>query len=261
MKRLSQAFIVAASLLVLTASGLGAGFKNGKNRVVLRGQQQDVYYVAGSPPTAAQRPAVLFLPGDRGWAGKAVDMGQMIASWGYDVFGVDTNTYLTSFTGPTTLTEPQIVDDLLRLSDVMAPQRRVVLVGWSEGAGIVALAASGDAGKQKYAGVVVFGLSDKNVIAWRLKDNLSILTQREPNEPTFSVMPHLASVSPTPFAMLRADKDQFVSSTEAQALYEAAREPKRYVEVDAENHRFDGNDEEFYKELKESIEWALKNSK
>lgn len=254
-----RSFVVPAVCMATTVQATQLG--PGGNSVDLRGQKQEIHFIPAAGLRGAAHPAVLFLPGDRGWAGKAVDMARTMASWGFDVYGLDTNRYLSSFTGRTILTEQQIVEDLLTLSRRLAPDRRVLLAGWSEGAGLVALAASAGDRESKYAGVVVFGLSDKNVLAWRWKDNLSILTQSEPNEPTFSVKSRLASISPVPIAMLRATKDQYVTAEEAKELYEAAQEPKMYIEVPASNHRFDGNDEGFYRELKGAFEWAIRNSR
>jgi len=248
--------MLALGLLAAVAvAGADGGFQAGKNAYTLRAREQSVYFIPGAHPSASQRPAVLFWPGDRGWAGKAIDMGKTIASWGYDVYGIDTNTYLISFTGGSLLTEDQIIGDVLALSNAVAPNRKVLLAGWSEGAGLATLGATGRVGKSKYVGVVAFGLSDKNVLAWRWKDNLSVLTQSESSEPTFTLKQRLAQISPPPLAVLRSTGDQFVSAAEAKLLMDAALQPKRYVEIEAKNHRFDGNDEGFYRELKGAFEW------
>lgn len=252
--------VSAAMLWALAAAAGAAPLHPGRNEPELRGRKQQIYYLPGEAGSAA-RPAVLFLPGDRGWAGKAVEMGRTMAGWGYDVYGLDTNNYLTSFTGSTTLTEQQIMDDLLAVSNLVAPGRRVLLTGWSEGAGLAALAASAPQRDSKYSGVVVFGLADRNALAWRMKDNLSILLQSEPKEPMFSVKDRLGMVAPTPLAILRSTGDQYVGKAEADELYAAAREPKRFVEVAAQNHRFDGNDAGFYRELRGAFEWALAKSR
>ncbi|MEZ5361422.1 MAG: alpha/beta hydrolase [Bryobacterales bacterium] len=247
-------FLVALGVAACLAAS-AADLRAGKNAVELRGKKLAVYALPAVG--RAEAPAVLFLPGDRGWAGKAVDMGNQMASWGFDVFAVDTNDYLSAFTGRTTLTEAQIAADLLALSNRLAPGRPVLLTGWSEGAGLVALAASSSERGSKYAGVVVFGLGNRNFLAWRWKDNFTSAVGAEPDEPTFAVKPHLAAIAPLPIAMLHSTQDQFVSAAEARALYEAAREPRKLIEVEAQNHRFDGNDEGFYRELRGAIEWAI----
>jgi dienelactone hydrolase len=251
--------VLTAALLCLFASVCQAQFKVGQNTYTLRGREQYLYLTPGAGSQAGNRPAVLFLPGDRGWAGKAVEMSREMASWGYDVYSLDTNRYLSSFTDKTTLTEAEVMDDLRTVASAVASRRQVLLVGWSAGAGLVALAAASPSGKNQYAGVIVLGLSDKNALAWRWEDYLSSLTRSELKEPTFSVKRYLADVSPVPMAMLWATGDEFVTALEARDLAKAAKEPKRYVEVNAKNHRFDGNDAGFYGELKESLEWALRH--
>ena len=39
-----------------------------------------------------------------------------MTSWGYDVYGLDTKTYLTSFTGKTTLKETEVAADFHQLA-------------------------------------------------------------------------------------------------------------------------------------------------
>ena len=39
------------------------------------------------------------------------------------------------------------------------------------------------------------------------------------------------------------------------ALATAAREPKRVTVIQANNHRFDGNTNEFYRTLREGLQW------
>ena len=69
----------------------------GKNAPVIRGQQQDVYfYPAQGGVKNAQK--VLFLPGDGGWEGLALDIAEEMSKVGYDVYGFDTKRYLESFT-------------------------------------------------------------------------------------------------------------------------------------------------------------------
>ncbi|MBV6433002.1 MAG: hypothetical protein IANPNBLG_03163 [Bryobacteraceae bacterium] len=224
-----------------------------KRQMAIRGKSVDLYVVS-TPVPAAPRPAVLFAPGDGGWRGVAIDFARRIASWGYDVIGLDTRQYLSIFTGETTLTESDIAGDIGRIARWAAAGRAVTLAGWSAGAGLVVLAASGE--KQPYNGVVTMGLADTNIMGWRLKDNLSYITGRLPDEPTFSSLRHIGRVAPLPLAMMQSSRDEYVPSEEARRLFAAAGEPKRFVLVEARNHRFDGNQAEFYRQLRAMIEWV-----
>ena len=117
----------------------------GKNTVTIRGQQQDVYYYPATGPATSSRlnRKVLFAPGDGGWRGWAITLAHQMASWGYDVYGLDTKTYLTGFTGKTALKEAEVMSDFQQIAQWMTQgaNERVTLVGWSEGAGLGVLAS------------------------------------------------------------------------------------------------------------------------
>jgi dienelactone hydrolase len=243
-------------VLALCAAGICLGqqaaLRPGANSVPVRGVAQSVYYYPGGAG-AAQRPCVLFAPGDGGWRGFAVTMARQMAAWGYDVYGLDTKQYLESFTGRTTLEESQVISDLRVLADAVRQTRRVALVGWSEGAGLMTLAAAGPL-KDGYAGLITIGLGDENVLAWRFSDNLTYITKKRPNEPTYSAMSYMPRISPLPLVMLQSTKDEYVPRVEAERLFGAARDPKRLVTIAAQNHRFDGAQAEFFRQLRQALE-------
>jgi len=252
---------LAALLLVLSLAPMGraqqATVLKGRNDVLVRGKAQYVFFYPGTGDSLRQRARVLIAPGDGGWRGAAITMAETMTSWGYDVFGLDTKQYLESFTGTTTLRETDVMDDVRQIADWLAPHPKqlVTLVGWSEGAGLMALAASSQRRQEKYKGLLTMGLSDSNVLGWTWKDDLTYLTRRPPNEPAFSVLSLVDRIAPLPLVMLQSTKDEYVSIEEAQRLYQRAREPKRIFMIDARNHRFDGNPGEFYERLREALEW------
>jgi uncharacterized protein len=255
----SRTRCIGGAFLLAAAGGLAAteAPREGRNEVALRGHVVEVYYQRESP-SAPPGAKVLFAPGDGGWRGAAVAMGAAMASWGHDVFGLDTKIYLESFTGKAPLQERDVAGDLCLLAEWAAPQpaERIILVGWSEGAGLVVLAAAASQYQSKYLGAVTMGLSDRNVIGWRWSDDLTYLTKRPPNEPTFSSLALLPRIAPVPIVMLQSSNDEYVSAGESRKLFDAAGEPKRYFLIQAENHRFDGNLQEFYRRLQEALQWV-----
>jgi fermentation-respiration switch protein FrsA (DUF1100 family) len=56
--------------------------------------------------------------------------------------------------------------------------------------------------------------------------------------------------------MIQSSRDEYVPVEEARRLFAAAGEPKRFVLVEARNHRFDGNQPEFFRQLRAMIEWV-----
>lgn len=225
----------------------------GKNSVPVRGVSQAVYYYPGGG--GMERPCVLFAPGDGGWGGFAIPLAKQVAGWGYDLYGLDTKAYLVSFTGKTTLKESDVMTDFRAVAEAVRGKRRVALLGWSEGAGLMVLAAAAPS-KEPYTGLITIGLGDKNVLGWRFADNLTYLTKKLPNEPTFSSLSYLSRIVPLPLVMLQSAKDEYVGLDEANRLFSAALEPKRFVLVEAQSHRFDGAQPEFFRQLRQALEWT-----
>jgi alpha-beta hydrolase superfamily lysophospholipase len=231
-------------------------FRQGQNTISLRGRTQYVYFYPATGAPVTESPAILFAPGDGGWRGFAVVLAQRLASWGNDVYGLDTRQYLESFTGKVALTETDVTGDFRQLADRVAPgKRRVTLLGWSEGAGLVVLAACAPDRMQKYAGLLTLGLGDRNLLGWSWRDDLAVLTRTEPREPAFSALSRMGGIAPLPLAMFQSVQDEFVTLDESRRLFEGAREPKNLIVIDARDHRFAGKQDELFARLKEMLQW------
>jgi dienelactone hydrolase len=241
--------------LALSISASSLAQTSGKNVVTVRGQKQEVYYYSATGTKLNRK--VLFAPGDGGWRGWAITVAQQMAEWGYDVYGVDTKTYLSGFTGGAGIKESDVMSDFRQIAQWMtkSADERVTLVGWSEGAGLGVLAASGAENKRTFNGLVTFGLQDVNVLGWCWKDNLTYITRSRPNEPTFRASGYMGKIAPLPYLMIQSSRDEYVPVDESRMLAAAAREPKRVSIIQANNHRFDGNTGEFYKQLREGLQW------
>jgi len=226
----------------------------GANSVTVRGVPQALYFYSGGAGSQ-ERPCVLFAPGDGGWRGFAITVAAQVAGWGYDIYGLDTRSYLDSFTGKTALKETDVAMDIRTLAEAVRGKRRVALLGWSEGAGLMVLAAASPS-RDAYTGLITMGLGDRNVLGWRFVDNLTYLTRRPPAEPSFSAFPYMSRISPLPLVMLHSTKDEYVGMEEATRLFNAAAEPRRLLLVPALNHRFDGAHPEFYRQLRQALEWV-----
>lgn len=224
-------------------------------RFEIRGKSQHVHLLRAQGPPNPE--AVLFLPGDGGWLGRAVTMAQSIAALGYNVYALDTRAYLSDFTGTSTLTESQMASDLRTLAEWLqrTSGQPVVLAGWSQGANMALLGAAAWKDPRFCRGVLAIGLSDKAVLGWRFVDNLTYLTHDTPKEPTFSAWSHIGGLSPVPLAIVSSTHDEYIAPETTQKLLQAAREPKRLFQVDARNHRFDGNFDGFVQALRSSMEW------
>ncbi len=248
--------LLAAGVLAGLSTGWAQPLSPGKNAVTVRGQRQDVYFYPA--PAGGSKGTVLFAPGDGGWRGFGITMAETIAGWGYNVYGLDTKRYLESFTtSKSKLTEPDVMADFRVIAGRVArgPSDKVILAGWSEGAGLMLLAAAaGD--KKLYRGVVAIGLPQSSVLGWRWADNVTYVTKQEPKEPHFPSMPYLPKVASLPLFLIASTRDEYTSSAVTKNMFAAAGEPKKIAWVEADDHRFTGNRDAFFRTLREALEWT-----
>lgn len=259
-----QTLIQTAFLLVAGCSAVAPALPQslapGRNELLLRDKKQDIYYYPARSQGAVAFP-VLFLPGDGGWRGFAVEIAESLAMHGYDVYGWDTKQYLIGFTsGKTTLKETEIMADVRSMARSITggKAQKIALIGWSEGAGIALLGAAASGSKNVFSGLVSIGMPRSAVLGWRLVDNITYLTKKEPNEPTFATASYLPQLSPLPLVMIHSTHDEYISTGLARQLFDGAREPKRLFLIEARNHRYDGNREQFLRVLREALQWIGK---
>ena len=244
-----------ALALLLVCAGSSFAQTPGKNVITIRGQPQAVYYYPAAGLKSGRK--VLFAPGDGGWRGWAVTVAQQMAAWGYDVYGLDTKTYLSGLTGCPRLRESDVMSDFREIARWMTQGSggRIILVGWSAGAGLGVLAAAGDPGRRSFAGLVTFGLGDENALGWSWRDSLTYLTKAKPNEPTFRAMEYIGRVPA--LLMIQSSRDEYLSPDEAKNLYAAARGQKRLAVIEAADHQFGGNVAGFYQTLRDGLQELL----
>jgi len=247
------AFVIAG-LLVFSVAAQAATPTPGRNSVWVRGRAQDIYLY---PAHGALLGSVLFVPGDGGWHGYAIDIAQIMSRAGYDVYGFDTKHYLESFTGKTVLRETDVMNDFRELARWIAQGQipRISLVGWSEGAGLCLLGAASPEAKSAFTGLITLGLPEQNILGWRIADYVSWITKKTPNEPVFRSMDYIHRVAPLRLWMMQSTKDEYVPLDKSRDLFAAASEPKRFSAIEASNHRFDGNQKELYRLIEEGLRW------
>jgi dienelactone hydrolase len=230
----------------------------GRNALVLRGQPQDIYFYPAAN-NDRNAPKVLLLCGDGGWERLAPNIAAEMARDGYDVYGFDTKRYLESFTTDAgALSEQDVVNDMREVARWMQTRwrERITLAGLSEGAGLVVLAASAPDKADYYDGVIMVGLTDRAELGWRLRDDVTYITGGEPDEPSFDVGTFMPQVAPLPLTVIRATNDEFTSREVAGRLFAAARDPKQFLSVEANNHNFGGNEEGFFQILRGALQWT-----
>jgi pimeloyl-ACP methyl ester carboxylesterase len=253
----SRFFVTAAAVLLLCAADCAGNPRPGKNDVTIRGHRQRIYWQPAEG--AGQHHKILFAPGDGGWRGFAITITEELAKAGYDVYCVDTRRYLASFTGPAVLTTKEIASDFNQMAQWIqqGDQDRILLVGWSEGAGL-SLAAIADAANQAvFGGLVAIGTPEYNTLAWHWTDIGAEITKKLPHEPTFKSGDFMAKVSPLPLFVIASTSNEYITPEVTRALFSAARQPKRLVIIDARDHKYSGNTEGFFRALREGLNWIL----
>lgn len=224
--------------------------------VTLRGKTQTLARL--QPANHDSAASVIVLPGDGGWRGAAVSMARTITSWGYEVFGFDTKKYLEGFSQDgANLSREQMTADMRAVAGQVGSltKKRVILVGWSQGAGMAVAAASDSPARGPVHGVVTLGLPQSAVLGWDWKATLAVIARREPDQPSFAMKPLLPRVAPRPLWMIHGTQDEYTTPEVARGLFNLASEPKRIEEIPGANHRFDGHQDEFYSSLKKGLAW------
>lgn len=245
-----------ALTMLLAALSLPAfAWQPGRNALTVRGHALDLQFL---PASGAPRARVLFLPGDGGWRGFAIDIARALASWGFDVVAIDTHDYLTAVTRQRALTAEEMRADLVQLATTAAEGRPLYCVGWSQGAAMAALAASAPLSPHPFHGIAAIGLPPRAVLGWRLADNVTWLTHKLPDEPLFETRPLLERLATLPFALLQSRGDEFTSPAEVEQLFAASAGPKRLLWIDAADHKFTNRRSEFYSSLHDALEWLMR---
>jgi hypothetical protein len=204
---------------------------------------------------------VVVSSGDGGWIHLAPHVAETLATAGYSVIGVDTKAYLESFTSKNAVLSPDDVPrDYLAIlratANGAAWNKKPILVGVSEGAGLSVLAASDPRLKSEVAGIVGLGTPDVTELGWRWEDALTYVTHRSPSEPTFSTAGVVPKIAPLPLAEIHSSHDEFVSLAEVERVLKGAAGPTRLWVVDASNHRFSSALPEFDRRLLEAMAWV-----
>jgi hypothetical protein len=198
--------------------------------------------------------------GDVGWVGLAVDLSQFLSDKGYTVIGINVRQYLAAFTaGKVTLTTKEPPGDYGSLFRFLTEKKLVtppvILSGVSEGAALAVLAGAGAQNRSWVNGVMTMGLPPSAELGWRWTDFTSWITKKDSNEPMFAPKEFVPAVSPVPLCMLQSKVDEYVTPADYQLFERVAREPKKFVLIDASNHRFTDRRKELQVEVVGCLAW------
>jgi hypothetical protein len=227
--------------------------------VTLRGKTQSVQIFDPEPGAPKREVQVLVTSGDLGWLGISGDVPGHLQDRGYRVIGLNARTYVSSFTGKdgAHLEETWIPADYQAIVDGVADPkhpRTYVSVGVSEGAGLAVVAMGQQNSDIRCLGVIALGLPMKTALGWRWTDFTAWISKREPDEPEVDTKDFVLRLK-GPIVMVHSVRDEYDKIDSVRGVFDLASEPKRFVAVDASNHRFSNKISEVLALLDTNIPW------
>jgi hypothetical protein len=253
-------FLATGLVILCFAVSLYAGRPAARTVTLnLRGKEQSIQVydpVPGAPKRSFQ---VLVTSGDLGWLGISGDVPGHLQDQGYRAIGFNARTYVSSFTGSNGahLDESQIPADYQAVMDCVADSkypREFVSIGVSEGAGLAVLAMGQPKASAQCLGVIGLGLPIKTALGWRWTDFTSWISKREPNEPEVNSKDFLVRLK-VPIVLVHSIHDEYDLIDNVRAVFNEAPEPKRFIPVDASNHRFSNKISEVMDIIDKSLAW------
>ncbi len=252
-------YLVLTLALGARAPGLGLAASYTTANISIRGRAQSLAVydpAAGSPRRPFQ---IIVTSGDLGWIGLSVDVAEHARSLGFRTIGFNARAYLSSFSSRSEhLDERDIPGDYQALiawarSDPAYP-KDVVLVGVSEGAGLSVLGLGQSREVKGCRGVIALGMPVTTSLGWHWTDFPMWITKKDPREPQAETRQFLPDLN-VPLVMIHSSKDEWDSIDRARDLYGLYRGPKRFIAVDAANHRFSDKIPEVMDHLSQSLQW------
>ena len=228
--------------------------------VAVRGQQFNVHFYR----PVANKGAIpaIYACGDGGWRGLAPRTAQQLAHMGFAVAGVDSKIYLREFSS---VTNPLTMNQLARdYADVAAALRSyakvdsaapVYVYGWSLGAGFAIAVGADPETRSNWAGIISIGLPKQNQLVSGVGANHTNLKNEANALLGFRSAEVLPRIAPVPLVMIQSTSDTASPQKVGNALFASAGSPKKYVLINASNHRFSGARDEFYAALGNAVTW------
>lgn len=219
---------------------------------------------------AAMRPLrtpalVLYASGDGGWFGTAIDMWRLVAHEGVATAGFSARTFLKiERPRDASLNPAQLAREYRAIVAAAAPALGlaadvpVILAGWSRGAAFAVLAAAEPRAVPHLAGVIAIGLDATEDLAidgaGDESDDGATPAASRPGARVFHPYRRLRRV-PVPVAVIQATHDDYLPAAAARALFGPDSPTRRFITVEARNHRFAGGTAALDQALGDAVRW------
>jgi dienelactone hydrolase len=214
------------------------------------------------PKASGRALPALYACGDGGWRGLAPRTAQQLAHLGLAVIGIDSKVYLRELSSAQEpLTIPQLAEDYTTMAQVAREYAQaektepVYVYGWSVGAGFAVAVGSDANTRSNWAGIIAIGLPQQNQLVSGVGGNYVDLKVGANARYGFRTERVIGGISPLPVMIIESTTDTASPQKVGKLLFAAARDPKQYVLIKANNHRFSGAREEFYAALGGALTW------
>jgi len=260
----------ACSLLVPPKVPRPAATREFSGQVRLHDQPLTLHLVSRTTPVPRSTPLVLYASGDGGWFGAAVGMFRTIAESGLPAVGFSTKAFMhIEHRRATPLSVSHVVEAYEQIIDAaraqlrLAPDAPVVLTGWSRGASLGLLVASGHDADLRVIGLVAIGLVADEQLDLEGDDDEADSEARSPatepgtdRKPSISMYPLLSRLGSRRSVVIQASGDGYLPAARARVLFGADSATSRLVAIEARNHRFSGGESTFADALVRAVEWV-----
>jgi hypothetical protein len=226
--------------------------------IVLNGHPLDLHFANAHAP--ASRPLLVYATGDGGWHRKDLDTYHRLVSLDYPIVGFDAHDYVTHLGRRTETTPARLAADYLHIIRTarsalsLEPDRPVVLVGVSRGAGLSIVAAGQRLLRPSIAGVLAVALTrEEEYVVWfkRLRLGGPRATHREMVE-TYEYLPLLGTL---PVAVIQSTHDHYLPAAEARTLFGPDNDHRRFDPIESRNHSFSDVRATLYARIEASLDW------
>lgn len=237
-------------------------FEASRQEVALGGRTIHPIYVRPVTPRHPER-LVVFATGDAGWWGASGKVFEHLAGEGYYVAGYDSRETLKPF--KQSGKKVSIASAAAGLEAAFEQARRdlglpettkLIAVGNSRGASMVALMAVHRELQQNLAGAIAIALTRESDYLRAPDPAGSRVPVQLDSNGRIEIYPALESLGTVPLAVIQSTHDRYVPSAESRRLLGPDTLTRRLWEVEARNHGFGGGRESLLQALDDALRWV-----
>ena len=262
MHRGPRPWLIAAALALTSCAPrvqLPQGTEAPDRDLVLHDHSLRLHFANANAPSA--RPLLIFATGDGGWHRKDLDAWRHLASWGYPIVGFDARDYVTHLGSDVDTTTPEglaqdyaTIIDSARAALGVSPERPIVLVGVSRGAGLSVVAAGDAQLRPEISGVLAVALTrEEEYVKWYRR--VPPRERRADAAVMVQLYEYLPQLDDTPVSVVQSTRDKYLPAGEARLLFGPDTPNRRFEPIEASNHSFGGARDDLYRAMSQALDW------